>query len=66
VINNNKKFLLVTQEPIEKLSPNQRVVETQELVVERGKSHIHALFFENNQFKREVHRLTWELEMLKE
>jgi len=38
----------------------------QEPDVERGKSQIHSLLFENDQFKRGVQRLTRELEMLKE
>jgi hypothetical protein len=37
----------------------------QEPDVERGKSQIHSLLFENDQFKRGVQRLTRELEMLK-
>jgi hypothetical protein len=61
-----QEVVVVTQEPIDNLSPNQRVVETQEPVVERGKSQIHSLLFENDQLKREVQRLTGELEMLKE
>jgi hypothetical protein len=60
-----QEVVVVAQEPIDNLSPNQRVVETQEPVVERGKSQIHSLLFENDQLKREVRRLTGELEMIK-
>jgi hypothetical protein len=39
-----QEVVVVTQELVDNLSPNQRVVETQEPVVERGKSHIHACY----------------------
>jgi hypothetical protein len=61
-----QEVFVVTQEPIAKLIPNQRVAETQEFFVERGKIQIHSLLFENDQLKREVQRLMGELEMLKE